>query len=91
MADEAKQRAREELRNAQAAFERAEVQREQVSTARRESFERAQAAGLTLREIGEIVGLHHTRIGESSRRIRSLAARPTPTITPTRTRSTTSI
>ena len=64
MVDEAKQKVRAELRNAQAAFERAEVQREKVSTARRESLERAQAAGLTLREIGEVVSLHHTRVGE---------------------------
>lgn len=41
MAEEAKQKACAELRNAQAAFERAEVQREKVSTARRETFERA--------------------------------------------------
>jgi hypothetical protein len=59
MAEEVKRRVRAELRNAQDAFERSEVQREKVSTARRESFERAQAAGLTLREIGEVVGLHH--------------------------------
>jgi hypothetical protein len=64
MAEEAQQKARAELRSAQAAFERAEVQREKVSTARRESFERAQEAGLTLRDIGEVVGLHHTRVGE---------------------------
>jgi hypothetical protein len=64
MAEEAKRKARAELRNAQTAFERAEAQREKVSTARRESFESAQAAGLTLREIGEVVGLHHTRVGE---------------------------
>ena len=64
MAEEAKQKVRAELRNAQAAFERAEVRREKVSTTRRESFARAQAAGLTLREIGEVVGLHHTRVGE---------------------------
>lgn len=64
MAEEAKRKVRAELRNAQDAFERAEVQREKVSTARRESFERAQEAGLTLREIGDVVGLHHTRIGE---------------------------
>jgi hypothetical protein len=64
MAEETKRKARTELRSAQTAFERAEAQREKVSTARRESFERAQAAGLTLREIGEVVGLHHTRVGE---------------------------
>jgi uncharacterized protein (UPF0335 family) len=64
MTEEAKRKARAELRSAQAAFERAEAQRARISTARRETFERAQAAGLTLREIGEVVGLHHTRVGE---------------------------
>lgn len=37
--EEAKRKVRAELRNAQAAFERAEVQREKVSTTRRETFE----------------------------------------------------
>jgi len=64
MAKDAKQKARTELRAAQAAFERAEMQREKAGSARRKSFERAQKAGMTLREIGEIVGLHHTRVGE---------------------------
>jgi hypothetical protein len=58
-----KRKARAELRKAQTTFERADSQRERASVARRESFERAQYSGLTLREIGEIVGLHHTRVG----------------------------
>lgn len=32
--------------------------------ARRKVFEEAQKAGLTLREIGELAGLHHTTVGE---------------------------
>jgi len=83
MTEDAKRKVRAELRNAQAAFERAEVQREKVSTAPRESFERAQIAGLTLREIGEVVGLHHTRVGEilgaSSRLIADLEGQPLAT------------
>ena len=31
---------------------------------RRKVFEKAQKAGLTLREIGELAGLHHTTVGE---------------------------
>ncbi|HEY2717139.1 MAG TPA: hypothetical protein VGI73_13045 [Solirubrobacterales bacterium] len=64
MTEDAKRKARAELRSAQATFERAEARRLKALTARRESFERAQIAGLTLREIGEVVGLHHTRVGE---------------------------
>jgi len=31
---------------------------------RRKAFEKAQKAGLTLREIGELADLHHTTVGE---------------------------
>ena len=64
MPTDPRQKARADLRTAQAAFERAESQREKAGSARRKSFERAQKAGMTLREIGEIVGLHHTRVGQ---------------------------
>jgi len=63
MADTAK-KARADLRRAQAAFERAQDQREKASAARRESIERAQKAGLSLREIGEETGLHFSRVAE---------------------------
>jgi len=63
MADR-KQKIQSYLRKSQADFERADAQRERAGTARRKSFKRAQEAGLTLREIGEIVGLHHTRVGQ---------------------------
>ncbi len=68
MVKDAKQKARAELRAAQTAFERAETQRGKAGSARRKSFERAQKAGMTLREIGEVVALHHTRVGEILRR-----------------------
>jgi hypothetical protein len=59
MADAAEQKARRAVRDAQAKFER-----EQAATqeARRKAFADAQEAGLTLRDIGEEVGLHHTRV-----------------------------
>jgi hypothetical protein len=63
MADAAK-KVRADLRRAQAVFERAQDQRENASAARRESIKRAQAAGLSLREIGEETGLHFSRVAE---------------------------
>jgi len=59
-----KQKVHTDLRKSQADFEHTDAQRERASSARRKSFKRAQEAGLTLREIGEIVGLHHTRVGQ---------------------------
>jgi hypothetical protein len=64
MADDAKQKASADVRRAQGEFERAETHRGKASHARRESFERARKAGMTLREIGEVAGLHHTRVGQ---------------------------
>lgn len=59
MADAAEQKARRAVRAAQTKFER-----EQAATqkARRKAFADAREAGLTLRDIGEEVGLHHTRV-----------------------------
>ena len=62
MASDAKQKARADVRRAQAKFERTGSQHEQARQARRESFERARDAGMTLREIGEAAELHWTRI-----------------------------
>lgn len=63
MAD-AEKKARAEVRRAQADFERVQRQRDKASAARRKSFERAQAAGLSMREIGKETGLHFSRIAE---------------------------
>lgn len=63
MAD-AQQKARAEVRKAQSRFERADEQRGKASTTRRESFERAQAAGLSMRDIAGETGLHFTRVAE---------------------------
>jgi hypothetical protein len=61
MAIDPKQKARESVRDAQARFERdAQV----VRDARRKAFADAQTAGLSLREIADEAGLHHSRIAE---------------------------
>lgn len=63
MADPKKQALREAQR-AQARYEKTQDQLAQEGRTRRESFERAKDSGATLREIGEAVGLHWTRIRE---------------------------
>lgn len=64
MAKDAREKARAEVRRAQAEFEHAQSQRDEASTSRRKSFERAQAAGLTVRDIAEETGLHFSRIAQ---------------------------
>jgi hypothetical protein len=63
VASDAKEKARRDARRAQSKFERAQSQAEEARKARRKSFERARAAGLTLREIGTAAKLHWTRVG----------------------------
>ncbi len=62
MPRDTKQKARADVKRAQSKFERTGSQHEQAREARRKSFERAREAGLTLREIGEVAGLHWTRV-----------------------------
>lgn len=65
MPDEAKrQAAGKAVREAQAKFER---EAEAVRGARRQAFADAQAAGLSLREIAEETGLHHSTVAEIAR------------------------
>ncbi len=59
MADAAEQKARRAVRDAQAKFER---DQSAVQDARRKAFAEAQVAGLSLRDIAEEIGLHHTRV-----------------------------
>jgi hypothetical protein len=59
-----KKKALGDARKAQADFEKTQRELDERAKARRESFERAKIAGATLREIGEAVGLHHTRVGQ---------------------------
>jgi hypothetical protein len=63
MAKDQRQKARVDVRRAQAKLEGAQGKVEEARQARRESFERARKAGLTLREIGEAAELHWTRVG----------------------------
>jgi hypothetical protein len=63
MADDAQGKALKDVRRAQSKFERTGNQHEEARKARRESFERARKAGLTLREIAEAADLHWTRVG----------------------------
>lgn len=64
MAKDAKQIALQVARRAQANFEKTQKQLDGAGQTRRASFKQAQEAGATLREIGETVGLHWTRIRE---------------------------
>ncbi|HEY0280164.1 MAG TPA: hypothetical protein VGC32_18015 [Solirubrobacterales bacterium] len=59
-----KQKAREGVRRAQADFEQAQSQRDKASASRRENFETAKAAGLSIREIARETGLHFSRVAE---------------------------
>jgi lambda repressor-like predicted transcriptional regulator len=57
--DAERKAARKEVRAAQKQFER---ERKDSQRARREAFAKAQKAGLSLREIAEEVGLHHSSV-----------------------------
>ena len=57
-------KARKNVREAQAKFER---DAEAVRETRRRAFAEAQAAGLSLREIAEETGLHHSTVAEIAR------------------------
>jgi DNA-directed RNA polymerase specialized sigma24 family protein len=54
-------KARRAVRAAQAKFER---DQDAARKERRKAFAEAQKEGLTVREIGEEVGLHHTRVSQ---------------------------
>lgn len=64
MPKDSKEKARAEVKRAQSKFAGIDSKRNQARIARREAFQRAREAGLTLREIGEAAGLHLTRVRE---------------------------
>jgi hypothetical protein len=64
MASDPKQKARANVRRAQTKVERAQGQAEQARIARRESFEQARSAGLSLAEIGKAADLHRSRVDQ---------------------------
>ena len=59
-----KQKARAAVREAQAGFEQDAAE---VREARRKAFADARAAGLSLREIAQETGLHHSTVAEIAR------------------------
>jgi len=54
-------KARKAVRAAQKQFER---ESDAAQKARRKAFAQAQKEGMSLRAVGEEVGLHHTRVGQ---------------------------
>ena len=61
MAKANEQRALRAVKDAHAKFEREQAKAQE---SRRKAFAAAQEAGLSLRQIGEAVGLHHTRVSQ---------------------------
>lgn len=59
MAKANEQKALRAVKDAQTKFEREQAKTQE---SRRKAFAAAQEAGLSLRQIGEAVGLHHTRV-----------------------------
>ena len=64
MAKDEREKALAAVRKAQAEFERLQGKVEKGREARRESFERAKAAGLSLSEIGKAAKLHRSRVDQ---------------------------
>jgi DNA-directed RNA polymerase specialized sigma24 family protein len=62
MPGDAKAKARNAARRAQADFEQTSEKLEQRREARKTAFEKARAAGFSTREIAEVTGLHFTRV-----------------------------
>ena len=62
--DAAQRKALNAARRAQTHFERAQERLDASTAARRESFGAAAAAGLSMAEIAEAVGLHRARVNQ---------------------------
>lgn len=68
MAGDPQAKARKSVRRAQADFEKAQDKLEALREARRKSFEDAQAAGLSTRDIASETDLHFTRVAQILRK-----------------------
>ena len=68
MASDPQAKARKAVRRSQADFEKAQDKLEALRESRRKSFEDAQAAGLSMREIADGTGLHFTRVAQILRK-----------------------
>jgi len=64
MPDDSKRKAREDAKRAQSRYEQDKSKLDRAADERRKSFERAQAAGLSLAEIAEATGLHRSRVDQ---------------------------
>jgi len=64
MPDAAQHKACEDAKRSQAKYERAKEGLDVAGKERRESFQRAKAAGLSLAQIGKAVGLHRSRVDQ---------------------------
>jgi hypothetical protein len=64
MPDSAQRKARQDAKRSQAKYEQAKKKLDVAGEERRESFQRAKAAGLSLAQIGEAVGLHRSRVDQ---------------------------
>ncbi len=64
MGEDPKQKARAATKRAQAKYARVKNALDSAGTERRQSFERAREAGLSLAEIGEAAGLHRSRVDQ---------------------------
>jgi hypothetical protein len=64
MTKDSKEKARADVKRAQSKVERGQGQLERARIARRESFEQARAAGLSLAEIGKAANLHRSRVDQ---------------------------
>lgn len=64
MTPDANRKIRADVRRAQTKFERSQSQHEAIRQARRESFERARSAGMSLAQIAEAANLHRSRVDQ---------------------------
>jgi len=64
MPDDPKRKARDDAKHAQSRYEQEKSKLNRAADERRQSFERAQAAGLSLAEIAEATGLHRSRVDQ---------------------------